>query len=223
MGVFTHSLVATRVPPSRPGVTRFYAQYVSVEQCAECETLQSGLMSRCGLWKTRKPHDRPAYNLGAAIRVRSRRSPPRLCEAEAPALRMRAADEPWGKTPSLCRSDERFAHIRIPPGRSPEGASAPEGSCPARECGAGYGLEERPCVIWTTRDSRALASPAADHPEASCAEGKLSPKGRRARNVGGPGGGAPGTRGCRGCSLQHPLPAGGITKSSAFSRAGLSS
>ena len=33
----------------------------------------------------------------------------------------------------------------------------------------------------------------------------------------------PGTRGCRGCSLQHPLPAGGITKSRGIKRAGVSS
>jgi hypothetical protein len=37
---------------------------------------------------------------------------------------------------SLGQTDESLAHIRIPPGRSPEGALA-EGSCPAQECGAG--------------------------------------------------------------------------------------
>jgi len=62
-GATTQTLVATHVPPPRPGVTRFYAQYVSVEQCAECETLQPSIMSRCELWKTRKPHSRPHTTL----------------------------------------------------------------------------------------------------------------------------------------------------------------
>ncbi|GEM_PF-5657678 len=59
-------------------------------------------------------------NLSAAIRVRSRRSPPRPCEAEAPALRMRAAMNARIRALKHSEGDESSAHIRIPPGRSPE-------------------------------------------------------------------------------------------------------
>ncbi len=59
----------------------------------------------------------------------------------------------------------------------------------------------------------------------ACARAALTAAHCVAASAGGPGERKPALErgGCRGCSLQHPLPAGGITKSRGIKRAGVSS
>ncbi len=87
-----------------------------------------------------QPTRHPTRNLGAAIRVRSRRSPPRLCEAEAPASRMRAAMDVLGKAPQCSNGSERFAHIAF------RRADRPKAPCTGGKLPAQDAVHETPGV-----------------------------------------------------------------------------
>ena len=107
----------------------------------------------------------PEYNHGAAIRVRSRRSPPRLCEAEAPASRMRAAEEPRRRHPCSVMTTRATCTFAFPPPDHPEARSA-EGKLAVRECGARRTWGSRTSAVrraqsasLTDEDSRAEAKP----------------------------------------------------------------
>ena len=120
-GAFTHAPVATHVSPSKPGVTRFYARHLSFDPApqskhlafmmAEVPTLRVGAVEALQAFafppsltpisahapRARSNRNYGGGNLHAAIRVRSRRSPPealrrrklRRCGCVPPC--------PWGR------------------------------------------------------------------------------------------------------------------------------
>jgi hypothetical protein len=195
----------------------------------------------------------PILNLRVTIHTRSRKSPPRLCEAEAPAARMRAADVLEIKAPTLRSGDESHAHIRIPVARSPGGALA-EGSCRRKERGAGCVGIEAPSYRRANGSHAHIRIPPGRSPGGVCAAGTLPGTGMRCVRTRGSKGRSPWNAGVQGVFVTtpparrrhneieraqkgatvfveaaparaHPVlfPAGGTTKSDAINRAVTSS
>ncbi len=161
-GAFTHTPVATHVPPSKPGVTRFYARHIFGEH-------NGGLFPMLGLraGANSKPplSVAPLSNAPHQTRPSCGDTQPQP-EIAAEALRggssgvadaRRNGGEGSGCLVGYWLREPSCVH-RIPPGRSPGGAPAPEGSCPVQECGAGWVGIELPSHGGAARELRTSRS-----------------------------------------------------------------
>jgi len=203
-GATTHAPAATHVPPSKPGVTRFYARN-TINEYARHHVAGTGLLlQKCipltCVWKTFVRR----YASGAGGRRRRLSASGNGC-----ALRR---EQVKGSFVVPCHR-EQCAH-RVPVARSPEGAprrreAGDEGMrCRASEDNVVRvtSWHREPCAHTHSAGQIARGAPAA--------QDTLGVQGRRS---------PPGTRGCKGPSFNGPLPAGGITRSGVVNRARLSS